>query len=625
MSRLPSVRKIEKAALRSFFLVAMLVVTGCGPKAVKPPVATQPAFTAPPLRPAPPPGPSWRERVKRAVDTLGDRCYPGRQFNLDPESPGAVSAGSQGSSRRDSRSVADLPPRVVTAVSDLDYLADIEFARFRKKTSQLVLIGTPAESGNGIHSEDWLVVLRSINGPEAPGVSIDPGPNENLMQIRYFGGIEKTDLGDSFFEADRTLKLLSTGFDNYNCQLWRDRPTTIPTEMDLYSRELLSESSYMTREGWHRYWFEPRDEPLETEETPRAFTLKIPVNRLVVSDESIPPGHHSQSSSEFSEAVTSNFLDATTKIPAFRRLQSAAALVEIAKWMQDKEIPVDESWLGGTIAPFDTAETTPSITVLRAAIKDQVYLRFGIHGGVDFQKDNTYRTMPTAASDPIESAAAKTEPRTGSHWEFVFGGEKYCAVKLKIAHPKLLSDHRTRWVRMMVGLPQPMLYRLVFPESKLQVINHGTSPVAVSLRGPIEKSLSVSTASEFFNVLPGFYQLTASSGQCRQTTDSFTVDEGQSYRLEFSCVMSPARPGVPTGSYIVQNNTGASVEVAISGPSSATYQIPPGSQSIELEYGTYTVRVSATCGQKTETLSVNYGTRFTGTYTCETRTIYRPY
>ena len=175
----------------------------------------------------------------------------------------------------------------------------------------------------------------------------------------------------------------------------------------------------------------------------------------------------------------------------------------------------------------------------------------------------------------------------------------------------------------MDGLPQPMLYRLVFPESTLQVFNHGASPVAVSLRGPIEKNLSVSTASESFTVLPGFYQLTASSGQCRPATDSFTVNEGQSYRLEFSCVISPARPGIPTGSYIVQNNTGSSVEVAISGPSSATYQIPPGTQSIELEPGSYTVRVSASCGQKTETLSVGYRSQFTGTYSCET--IYRPY
>jgi hypothetical protein len=168
-----------------------------------------------------------------------------------------------------------------------------------------------------------------------------------------------------------------------------------------------------------------------------------------------------------------------------------------------------------------------------------------------------------------------------------------------------------------------MLYRLVFPESTLQVFNRGASPVAVSLHGPIERSFSVSTASEAFSVFPGTYSATASSGECRPVTNTFTVDEEKSYTLDFSCVFSPAQPGVSTVSYIVENNTGSSVEVAITGSVSVTYHMPPGIHSIELEPGAYHMHTTASCGQRDETLSVRYGERQKREFHCTS--ILRPY
>jgi hypothetical protein len=465
--------------------------------------------------------------------------------------------------------------------------------------------------------DDWLVVLRAIRNGEAPGVTIDPGPNPSLMQVRYFGGIERTTLGQNFFEADRTLKLLSTGFDNNNCQAWEPRPPGIPTEMDLLARDIWNSDSDARREGWHRFWFEPTAEPLETEETASGFTIRIPVNRLIVNDESIPPGHPSRSSSEFAQAVTKNFLDTTAKVRSFRRLQSAAALIETAKWIQDKRIPIDESWLGGSISQSATAETTPSITVLRAALKDQIYLRYGIHGGVDFQKDNAYRSA-LFASNPIASAARKSQPRTGSRWDFVVADHKYRAVRMKVAKPAALATVRTRWVRLAGGLPQPSFFRLVFPDSTLEITNRGLSPLSVKLNGPVSKAMLVSHASEMITVLPGSYEISVSSGACLPRTDNFTVDEGQSYRLQFECREAPPPPRVPEGFYIVENQTGGTLEVEINGPSSQTRQLPPGTSTISLATGSYTIRATASCGQKSETFTLSEGSRFTGTYRCVT-------
>src|SRR5665647_3819522 len=44
--------------------------------------------------------------------------------------------------------------------------------------------------------------------------------------------------GNTFFQADRTLKLFSTAYDNLTCKVWPERPENVPTELDLITAEM---------------------------------------------------------------------------------------------------------------------------------------------------------------------------------------------------------------------------------------------------------------------------------------------------------------------------------------------------------------------------------------------------
>jgi len=237
-------------------------------------------------------------------DSVGDRCYPGDQFPTSVTARGGSNGALQplnllsvgnpirlGYQRGYSGlgigffQTAPQNPSVgtvrrgVSSAEDLSLLSDIEFAKL--KNGELIVVGAVATPGHAFRPSDCYAVFHSIAGTEAPGVTIDPGPDPRLMQVRYFGGIQQTAMGNTFFEADRTLKLLSTGFDNTTCALWPERPRDIATELDLIGTEIGGGSNPIPGEGrWHRFWFEPKDAPIETE----GSTIRIPKDRLVVQD-----------------------------------------------------------------------------------------------------------------------------------------------------------------------------------------------------------------------------------------------------------------------------------------------------------------------------------------------------
>src|ERR1700682_3060153 len=208
-----------KALSRFACAVAILLLFACGSKhqiSSHPPVPVRTAHD-----------------YQRLFDNLGDRCYPGDQFPVDTSqtrfgapqhaSEGAffplASDGVQGDldSEPESRpgyrytpvslvqavsqstDKASAKKRAISSVEDLALLSDIEFAKY--KDNDLILVGPAAAEGQGFRPDDWYTVFRAIAGNEAPGVSIDPGPEPQHMQVRYFGRIQQTALGNTFFEA----------------------------------------------------------------------------------------------------------------------------------------------------------------------------------------------------------------------------------------------------------------------------------------------------------------------------------------------------------------------------------------------------------------------------------------
>jgi hypothetical protein len=631
------------ASYRTSFIATLLafaLLAGCAPTAptrhIVDPPWTPTTYTPPP-------------DYQRLFDSLGDACYPGDQFpakvarsqptSLPVSQPDLSQLGLIGitSPARSGflaskgfrptalfQAASQVPQptkkRAVSSAEDLSLLSDIEFAKF--KDGELIVIGPPATEGQAFRTDDWYVVFRAIAGTEAPGVTIDPGPNPQLMQVRYFGGIERTAIGNTFFQADRTLKLFSTGYDNLTCKVWPERPENVPTELDLITAEMGDGSSPMQGEGrWHRFWFEPNENPIETE----GSAVRIPKDRLVVKDESIPAGLPSmRSAREFASAITTNFLGMSNRIRSFGDLQRDAALVILAKWMRDKNFPADAGWINAAASPEETTATTPSITVLRAKLTDRFYLRYGIHGGVDFQKDNRYGSASTQMRS-LSTAADQTERTDEASWDFKYDTHPYRAVRLKIPNPVQLQPRWVAWQRVVTReLVQPGVFRIVVPEANFNVTNRTGGRLALQFFGPVSRSEEVKAGQDpaALRVVPGFYRLNASA-QCGTVDETVTVREGARYELRYECVSVTGVPAflkgaVPLdasggGSFEVVNGTGAAVSVVVAGQ---LYTVAPGTFTIPLPAGNFTAKVSATCGVATESLNIRPGSVFTGTYTC---------
>lgn len=413
---------------------------------------------------------------QNAIEDVGEHCYKGRKtlatdlptnrlfttslptvlvaFNdITPSvishSPGKTLLLAQGSPLRTQK-------KLIPRLEQLGKLVDIQAASFDKDKLELLLIGSAAVNGQGLVYDDWLTVFRAKS---ALGVSIDPGQNPDVMDVRYFGGIEQTHVGSAFFEADRTLKLLSTGFDNLNCSRFTRMPSVIRTELELMEAEV-RQSRTTIESSWHRFWFEPSDERIEV--TPDGLSMSMPPRRLVVKEELLfGKGWSLESSKEFSRLVSDNFLELATQIPAFAELQRQSALVVLKKWMTDSQIPADKQWVANSPKPVHTPSTTPSITVTRATIEDRSYVQVGIYGGVDFQKPNRYMKDKQFVNPLLRAAAEAAEKRAS--WDFEFEGRKYRAVRLRYEEPIALGTPEP-WERSTgpsLPLPKPRL--LAFP------------------------------------------------------------------------------------------------------------------------------------------------------------------
>jgi hypothetical protein len=509
------------------------------------------------------------DRLRQAVANLGEQCFAGKAFDRELVAPanapqrGVTASALRGeidaaeSARRLSAAAARVTPttagvdiqgrgapaqaRDLTRISDLEELSslrDIDRVLYRRAQFELILIGPPTDDGVGLRVDDWKAALRAVSTFGVAGVSIDPTDTPEFMKVRYIGGIEGSHLGLTFFEADRTLKILSTGFDNLDCSRWPLLPNDLLTQLDLIDGEMRSSTNQ--DRGWHRFWFEPADDAIK-EDPAATGVARFEQNRLVVLDESIPPGTHSPSAEQFSSTLSKRFLALTAQMPTFADLQRQAVMVALAKWMVDRSVPADRSWLEDP-AHADTPAMTPTITVMRATLLDQGYLRYGIHGGVDFQKPNKYG-REAGIRAPI-TAALQVRPLNSRAWNFRYGGTSYRAVALRIRNPAPMTRRGAPWDRISVRLPQPGIDSLVFPPGYARglarlVLRNGdtTSVVTVGVNGTTRGTFIIAPGSETsLGVRPGRYELTATA-RCGTRNDSINVAEGNVDTHSYSCVV----------------------------------------------------------------------------------------
>lgn len=462
---------------------------------------------------------------EQALTQVGDYCLPGRTPDLGAmemvPSPARTAPAEPSWSTSD---VFDAPPpagaglRAIRALQSLAELSDIHVARFRRDRGDLLVIGPPANGQEGLRYDDWLAAFRAIAHKGAPGVSIDPGPDPKLMSVRYFGGIDDTHVGVVFFHADRTLKLLSTGYDNATCAKLPGLPPGVRTELELLDAEM--RGGRVPQQGWHRFWFEPTDE--EVSVSADGLAMVLPAKRLVVLDEPMGDAAGAPfSARQFAQLISHEFPALTTRIRSFALLQRQAGLVRLAKWMVDKGIPADQAWLDSAPPPVPTPRTTAAVTVVRASVTDRQYIRIGIYGGVDFRKPNSYVADRGAAGTFVRSAE-RVEPAEQPSWQFEVDGRAYRAIRLPYDRPVPLRAASDLWAPPLpTNVPAPKPYLLAFPTLEDVGRDFARSPTAcgalptnVVMRGdPYVWDGTKGAVDEAFRLLDEGKRAGAKSGQ----------------------------------------------------------------------------------------------------------------
>ncbi len=578
-----------------------------------------------------------------ALKTLGEHCYQGslslsdlafsasfRDTSLPPYRVVPISA--QVSGRPPGRQAASqAKKRSIHSFEQLSYLDDIEVAQYRANKADLVIIGPPSHGYDGIRPDDFLAVLRAVAAGSSPGVSIDPGPDIRTMKVRYFGQVEQTQLGISLFEADRTLKVMSTGFDNRNCSRWTGMPPGVVAELELFSNDYRSKGkAALGQAQWHRFWLEFNDNPVEREDAKMA--IRIPKSRLQVNEQSVPAGYPSPlSAQEFATTLTNRFLDLTGLIPSFKDVQRSAALVSLAKWVEDLQIPVDRDWISSTPRSVSAPDSTPRITVVNGLLNGDSFARLGIEGGVDFQKPNKYAANAVSIS-PILAAAERAFKARETMWDFTYDGRLYRAIRLPYQSRVALHKRNIMWYRTSPsGIRSPQLRELKIPTSTLSVTNKTQAPLSIGISGTRQASMTVASGgNQSTSLLPGSYSVSVNS-KCGTLNDSLSAEPGTSYSATYYCEQvaehvpppppktqkEPTHREAKRGKLTIDNRTGVTLSVQASGPESRSFSASPGTSSFALLPGNYSISVSSSCGSRVDNVNISSGGTSVETYTCQ--------
>ena len=257
------------------------------------------------------------------------------------------------------------------------------------ENNDLILVGERSLERAVLTLDDLVVALRArfVYG-KWPLVSIDPGSiNPEKQRVRFEGGIEETNFGEDFFNADFELKkismgLLESGIKDFK-SLW-----DILTEL---SKNDINKSTLA------RFWFYPILPSVSIREGVCTIEgLKVGVFTEVLSVEingkkienlsyfQYPEGKI------FSESVSKKFYDLAKVHRSFLRLQGLNELVAVSSALEKMErLPDLSFWLLNYQVKKTEIHNGKQIEVLRReeeyqySKSNKIYIRkLGLSGGI---------------------------------------------------------------------------------------------------------------------------------------------------------------------------------------------------------------------------------------------------
>ncbi|MCA2504877.1 MAG: tetratricopeptide repeat protein [Microcystis sp. M54BS1] len=293
---------------------------------------------------------------------------------------------------------------------------------YDRKNKDVLLVGKYNPKREPITLDDLAVALRSrfVYG-KWPLVSIDPTEQQKHLPtvselkqsepqvVRFEGGLEQTQFGADFLDADYRLKkmgmeLLPTGISDFRTfwYLLHQYPS---------GENILS-----------RFWFYPVVPSVVIRDEVVSITgLRVAVFTEVIAYKkggevfANPANFTLEAADKFAEEVSQQFEELSQFHPSFSRLHGLLELVALAKGMEDmSERPDLNFWLREY--KIKTVETKKSLAVLVKGETSQIWMA----GGVQFQALSL--RLKSGDVSALKDAVLLTRPYPNSlTWTFVVG------------------------------------------------------------------------------------------------------------------------------------------------------------------------------------------------------------
>ena len=159
------------------------------------------------------------------------------------------------------------------------------------------------------------------------------------MIVTYYGETKDTRFGQVMFEADRLLKNLTLGKDNYTGKKFKAHVHGYRDLLDLYQRE----RDLPTNISW-RMWFVPEKISLIQSEDGSSMVFDQ-VRMQVLTESKFKKGTFDDHAAEkFASHFTQNYDSYANEFPILQDLKRLGKITGVVKWVKEQGLPFDLSF-----------------------------------------------------------------------------------------------------------------------------------------------------------------------------------------------------------------------------------------------------------------------------------------
>jgi hypothetical protein len=344
-------------------------------------------------------------------------------------------------------------------------LKDIDGVIWDENKKSLIFIAEEKNSSNKLQPanlDDFIFIMKIIERGDDPGISIEPPgksifvtignfvsnpvkqyvlvPASSILPITLDTGYHKpgfhvvkyypkeaynTHLGNLMFEADYTLKALSSGVDPISSQPVRVNIPEFKSEVQLETEN--SDKNSFTPGFYGRIWFTPK-ESVVTESDNAMIITSIKMGVLSESEYEAPK--------KFSKFFEDHYMEIANEKPIYQELIRLQKYVAISRWLKERGYSDKMELTNSQINTMDTPYKVPAV---RSNVGTQMrgkkeYTRF-IEGGIIMDTLNKYESgknvfLHSLPFVDLEKKVIQSRPENANIWTFNVDNVTYIAIAI---------------------------------------------------------------------------------------------------------------------------------------------------------------------------------------------------